>query len=403
MSEQFFAKPTATLSSSSNPRRMLRRNSEPGQGLDIMIGQPSVLANPSPLLSKKEGGLPQSPFPSPSQSQHPPQPSPTSSTSTARRTQQHRLNAAQEQRAYQDSRNRLMNYVSSAVSICNDLRDVNKQRFPIQYPALRRLEQPLSYMDPKLDEALETSSVPDAAPSPVLSAVVKQNKSGFNILNLDIKVGHNETDIHALEKQSIATLLDDKLGKTVQHLHKLRNRVADTSSKVLVTGDLNAGKSTFVNALLKRDLLPADQQPCTSMFCEVLDATLNDGIEQVHAIPDVEAYDRANPDTYHVVELRHLYKIITDEQEQYKMLKVYASDTRSAQESLLHNGVVDIALIDSPGLNTDSVKTTAVFARQEEIDVVVFVVSAENHFTLSVSHYPGYPHKKRKKIYHDTN
>jgi mitofusin len=32
-------------------------------------------------------------------------------------------------------------------------------------------------------------------------------------------------------------------------------------------------------------------------------------------------------------------------------------------------------------------KTTAVFARQEEIDVVVFVVSAENHFTLSAKEF----------------
>jgi mitofusin len=63
--------------------------------------------------------------------------------------------------------------------------------------------------------------------------------------------------------------------------------------------------------------------------------------------------------------------------------KVYVKDVRTIDESLLNNGVVDIAIIDAPGLNSDSLKTTAVFARQEEIDVVVFVVSAANHFTLS--------------------
>ncbi|KAJ3331385.1 mitofusin, partial [Kappamyces sp. JEL0680] len=41
-------------------------------------------------------------------------------------------------------------------------------------------------------------------------------------------------------------------------------------------------------------------------------------------------------------------------------------------QSLLHNGLVDISIIDSPGLNIDSVKTTALFSKQEEIDVVVF-------------------------------
>ncbi|KAJ1974053.1 mitofusin, partial [Dimargaris verticillata] len=54
-----------------------------------------------------------------------------------------------------------------------------------------------------------------------------------------------------------------------------------------------------------------------------------------------------------------------------------------AKQSLLRNGVVDIALIDSPGLNRDSLKTTQLFTRQEEIDVIVFVVNSENHFTLS--------------------
>lgn len=44
---------------------------------------------------------------------------------------------------------------------------------------------------------------------------------------------------------------------------------------------------------------------------------------------------------------------------------------------------MDIASIDGPGLNHDTAHTTAVFARQEEIDVVVFVVPASNHFTIS--------------------
>ncbi|KAJ3287062.1 mitofusin [Blyttiomyces sp. JEL0837] len=42
-----------------------------------------------------------------------------------------------------------------------------------------------------------------------------------------------------------------------------------------------------------------------------------------------------------------------------------------------------MSLIDSPGLNIDSVTTTSLFSKQEEIDVIVFVVNAENHFTLS--------------------
>ncbi|KAI9316604.1 hypothetical protein BX666DRAFT_1858466 [Dichotomocladium elegans] len=299
-------------------------------------------------------------------------PSPSVSTKAAR-TQQHRLNAAQEQRMYHDSCQRLLNHISSVTRVCEGLRE-NSSNFPIRYPMMHRPnDRPLpqraqTLMTPYAnDYHLETASQPDE----------------LNILNLDLKMGHSSTDLTSLESKSITNLLDDRLAQCVRHLENLRTRVADTSSKVLVTGDLNAGKSTFVNALLKREILPADQQPCTSMFCEVLDAMLNDGVEAIHAIPDASKYNRLDASTYHIVEERHMFKVVADEGDKYRMLKIYTKDARTTQESLLHNGVVDIALIDSPGLNTDSVKTTAVFARQEEIDVVVFVVSAENHFTLS--------------------
>ncbi|KAI7852299.1 hypothetical protein BDC45DRAFT_513966 [Circinella umbellata] len=332
---------TERYSSSRPSSRLVRRNSAP------LVDTPTTTTNT--IESDSNHSLSRSAVMYPG--------STTSTVSNASnilaaRTHQHRLNAAQEQRSYQDSCNRLLGHISSVMGICDDLKTTNKRNFAIRYPGLGMNNNSSSYRKP------------------------------FSILNLDVKMGHATQDLNKLETQSIANLLDDKLSQSLHHLGNLRTRVADTSSKVLVTGDLNSGKSTFVNALLKRELMPADQQPCTNMFCEVLDASLNDCIEEAHAIPNVEKYNRLDRTTYHVIEMRHLDKVITEVSE-YKMLKVYARDARKTQDSLLHNGVVDIALIDSPGLNTDSVKTTAVFARQEEIDVVVFVVSAENHFTLS--------------------
>ncbi|KAI9030924.1 hypothetical protein CLU79DRAFT_732026 [Phycomyces nitens] len=408
MSEHNFAG-----SSFMSSRRSLRRNSAPlveslddsyfsmpTKSLDL---RQNTLSSKSPLFS--------SPSPSPTTSTNAAN-SPSATSLTAARIHQHRLNAAQEQRTYRDSCQRLMTHIGAVIGMCDDLRQSSKHRSAIYYPAPRRTaplrsqtlsaiandyhhletaSQPDMGSPSSLIESVRRSSVHSAMePLTVFSRQVEKNRliqtdfgKDLSILNLELKVGHESTDLSTLENQSIANLLEEKLSQCIRHLENLHTRVADTSSKVLVTGDLNSGKSTFVNALLKRELLPADQQPCTSMFCEVLDSTLNDGLEQVHAIPDVQKYNRLDPATYHIVEMRHLYKVITDEFDLYKMLKIYASDARSTQESLLHNGVVDIALIDSPGLNTDSVKTTAVFARQEEIDVVVFVVSAENHFTLS--------------------
>ncbi len=210
----------------------------------------------------------------------------------------------------------------------------------------------------------------------------------FSVLKLELRMGGRaQSDlVHSLEKGSIASLLDGQIQQSIKHLYSLKERIEDTSSKVLVTGDLNAGKSTFCNALLRRKVLPEDQQPCTSIFCEVLDFRENGGVEEVHAVPIGSTYSRNDESTYVVFQLTDLEKIVVDN-ERFSQCKIYIKDIRDVDESILNNGVVDIALIDAPGLNADSIKTTAVFARQEEIDVVVFVVSATNHFTESAKNF----------------
>ena len=186
--------------------------------------------------------------------------------------------------------------------------------------------------------------------------------------------------VSQLEKISIAKLVDECMVVAAQHVDRLRVRVEDTSSKVLVTGDLNAGKSTFVNALLRREVMPVDQQPCTTAFCEVHDFSENGNVEEVHVVKDAATYKIDDESTYRRASLNDLHRIMDDEE---KLLKLYLHDSRPLSQSLLNNGVMDISLIDAPGLNRDSLKTTAVFSRQEEIDIVVFVVSAENHLTES--------------------
>lgn len=249
-------------------------------------------------------------------------------------------------------------------------------------PMLRRAMTSLE------DASAESSQAAEARPAAEPRLVSPQIAQEFSILKLDLKLGalHQTELVHSLEKGSIASLLDGKIGSSIKHLVSLRERIEDTSSKVLITGDLNAGKSTFCNALLRRKVLPEDQQPCTAIFCEVLDARENAGIEEVHAVHREVTYNRNDESTYDAYSLQELEKIVIDN-EKYIQCKVYVKDVRTIDESLLSNGVVDIALIDAPGLNSDTTKTTAIFARQEEIDVVVFVVSAANHFTQSAKEF----------------
>lgn len=234
----------------------------------------------------------------------------------------------------------------------------------------------------------ESSSVVHMKSQEPARLITPQAVQDFSILKIDLKVqGLTQAEIaHLTDKRVIASLLDGKINQTIRHLQALKDRIEDTSSKVLITGDLNAGKSTFCNALLRRKVLPEDQQPCTSIFCEVLDARDNGGIEEAHAVHKDTHYDRNDERTYDVYPLNELEKVVTDNRD-YTQCKVYVKDIRTVNESLLNNGIVDISLIDAPGLNSDSLKTTAVFARQEEIDVVVFVVNAANHFTLSAKEF----------------
>ncbi|RKP36948.1 P-loop containing nucleoside triphosphate hydrolase protein, partial [Dimargaris cristalligena] len=233
----------------------------------------------------------------------------------------------------------------------------------------------------------DTASLADSAQ--FSDSGVDSGPSTLKILKLDLRLAHRASSVDgsslvfSLEQGSISNLLDEQLAQSLAHLARLHARVADRSSKVLVTGDLNAGKSTLVNSLLRREVLPWDQQPCTMLFCEVLDAQQNGGREAIHAIWNHQAYDPKDPSSYTLIDPDDLDDVVMDNPDNYQLLKIYTVDGRDSHNSLLHNGVADIALIDSPGLNRDSLKTTQLFTRQEEIDVIVFVVNSENHFTLS--------------------
>lgn len=220
------------------------------------------------------------------------------------------------------------------------------------------------------------------------------NNEEFTILNLDLNMGatrHAKALISQLERSSISALLDSRLIATLTHLDLLHTRIHDAHSRVLVTGDLNAGKSTLVNALLRRsEVMPTDQQPLTTRFVEVVSARENNDKEEIHVLEFPSKYNPIDSATYKAMPIEDLEDLATDPDcdSSAPPLRVFLREkTEVSTPSILHNGVVDISLIDAPGLNRDSIKTTANFARQEEIDVVVFVVSAANHFTLSAKEF----------------
>ncbi|BFZ64345.1 mitofusin [Saitoella coloradoensis] len=312
---------------------------------------------------------------------------------------------------YADNRSSLLRSLGQMKSLLKSLKEWNEMT-PVYYPAPKHSSTAAEEAParPSVAHTQSTYGTDDSeihtAPRPSLTrrsqTTIPANRTDeiashpllsdtFQILKLDLKLGHakNSDDLsESLDAKALSQLLSSLLHKSTHHISNLAARIEDTASKVLVTGDLNAGKSTLVNALLRRHVLPEDQQPCTNTFCEVLDARENAGVEEVHGVLfGGTTYDRHDERTYAVHALKELEDLAMDETPKYAQLKVYVDDGRTIDKSLLRNGVVDIALIDAPGLNIDSISTHALFARQEEIDVVVFVVSAENHFTLSAKEF----------------
>lgn len=304
------------------------------------------------------------------------------------------LNASVQQLHYNENKISLDRSINQTIELLYELSTENKER-PIFYPTDAEDDSSLLLNSARAHLALVRNNL--SASSKTLSKAKISDDIGendsvpeFKVLKLNIKMGHNQNNDNlasTLDKNSLAALLEQKLHQQIKYLLNLKDRVDDTSSKVFVTGDLNAGKSTFCNALLRRKVLPEDQQPCTSVFCEVIDATKeNKGIEEVHAVCIGNDYNIRDESSYEIHGVNELEDLVY-ECDKYKLLKVYVLDHRSVTESLLRNGVIDIKLIDAPGLNMDLYQTTQVFSRQEEIDLVVFVVNSENHFTLSAKEF----------------
>ncbi|GAA5909137.1 hypothetical protein JCM6882_001200 [Rhodosporidiobolus microsporus] len=337
-----------------------------------------------------------------------------------------------EQKAYGEKREQLVTALDETTGLVKGLAAFNQNKWTVHYPhslgvnntnepaspqrsssspatppsASKGRSTPLRRSMSLADEAAEASrpsphramTMIDEAPAVQKETTPSASAHPLSILSLDLRQGHNAAAtaslpalLPSLTLQTLSQLLSRRLTASLHHITSLRNRVIDHSSRILITGDLNAGKSTFVNALLRREVMPWDQQPCTTVFTEVIDADENGGKEELHAIRDAAKYDRSDASTYDAFSLEEIYDV-QDTGDVYYIVKAYVKDNRASEQeeqnsSLLKNDLVDISLIDAPGLNRDNTSTTALFARQPEIDVIVFVVSAENHFTLSAQEF----------------
>lgn len=156
-------------------------------------------------------------------------------------------------------------------------------------------------------------------------------------------------------------------------VHQLEEVIMAESFKVLVLGEFKRGKSTFINALLGAEVLPAYAIPCTAIINEVKWG------EQRKALLHFKKLTDGTPPP-------PPQDVPVDQLEEYVVIKDFSKKEQEVRDTpyekvelfwplaLCSNGV---EIIDSPGLNESKVRQQITLDYLGAVDAVLFVLSCE--------------------------
>jgi ribosome biogenesis GTPase A len=158
-----------------------------------------------------------------------------------------------------------------------------------------------------------------------------------------------------------------KLSKSVELINEVLNRIAERSFSVAIVGEFKRGKSTFINALLGKDILPSDILPCS--------ATLNRVTYGIS--PSVQiAFKDGSQEEIPIDKLTDYVTKLTPESE----LKA-----ESIQEAIVNYPIPycqnGIEVIDTPGLNDDENMTEVTLSVLPQVDAAIMIILAQSPFS----------------------
>lgn len=202
-------------------------------------------------------------------------------------------------------------------------------------------------------------------------------------------------------KQRLSTIISDTidisenldLTDAVNNLSILKNKLDSSVFRVMVVGTFKNGKSTFINAMLGRYVLPSYATPATAIISEVKYGTQKRAVlyfanplpEKLHSsIPsDIKSYiNRHNGRNIPPMEIPYdsledyaTIPMEVDIPEELFVASPYSKIELFWPLEVLKQGV---EIIDSPGLNEATTRTKETMSYLPKADAILFVLTAEH-------------------------
>ena len=146
-------------------------------------------------------------------------------------------------------------------------------------------------------------------------------------------------------------------------------RISANRFRVAIVGEFNRGKSSLINTLLQKEILPADVIPTTATFNRVVYGA------------EPKAYLIFRDGTTRAVPIEEMESSITRLTEESEETARTVSEAVVEYPSMFCSNHVE--LIDTPGLNDNDELTEMTISRLQDIDLAIVTVSAVFSFSES--------------------
>lgn len=162
---------------------------------------------------------------------------------------------------------------------------------------------------------------------------------------------------------------DEELRQWEHRLKTLRDNLESRKFRVAVVGEFNRGKTSFVNALLGKEILPSDYMPTTASINRI---TYND---------TPNAYIVMKSGEKRPVQIADLADYVTKLSTDAAEIAAQVDEAVVEYPSLFCRNGVD--LIDTPGMNDEASMNQVTVSRLESIDLAIVAVDASMPFSMT--------------------